>query len=298
MSYSISDLERLSGIQSHTIRIWEQRYNALDPTRSVGNTRLYNDHQLKKLLNIASLNKSGLKISKICNLSDDAVDKLLNAQYAVNNVPEADDFYILQLVNAGITFDEPIFHSIINSCFEQLGVHQTYRRIIYPLLVRIGLLWRTDHVCPSHEHFLSNLISQKISAAIELIPPIKDNKNPKWLLFLPEDETHDIGLLFAKYMLLHKQQNVIFLGARVPIDAIESVLSTIKIDNILVFMSALQLPDKAQQYLSALTKLCTSQRMHLAGNANLIGKLDNIDHINWIKNVDDFERQITKPTAI
>lgn len=295
MIYSISDLERLSGIQSHTIRMWEQRYNALQPMRSDGNTRLYDDNQLKRLLNIASLNQSGLKISKICSLSSQAVEELLDEQYNYSSADEFPGNAITQLIKHGISFDERSFNSVLDSCFVDLGTVRTYRTIIYPLLVRLGLMWRKDNICPAHEHFITNLIRQKLYAAINEISVDQSNEKT-WLLFLPEDEHHDIGLIFASYMLKIKQQKVIFLGSKVPLDSVEKVFATTKVDHVLLFFIQTRSTSAAEEYLKHLTAIGSTAQIHLAGNGTLIEKLKNIDHINWFKTLNEFETTIQTTT--
>lgn len=295
MIYSISDLERLSGVQSHTIRMWEQRYNALQPMRSDGNTRLYDDNQLKKLLNIVSLNQSGLKISKICSLSEQVVDELLDEQYNFVSNNEFADRSIAQLIKYGISFDEISFNSITDKCFAELGAVHTYQTIIYPLLVRLGLMWRKDNICPAHEHFITNIIRQKLFAAINETA-ITASSEKTWLLFLPEDEDHDIGLIFASYMLRMKGQKVIFLGSKVPLDSVEKVFATTKVDHVLLFFIQTRLINAAEDYLQQLTVICSTAQIHLAGNGTLIEKLKNIDHINWFKTLNEFETTIQTTT--
>ncbi|TCD28138.1 MerR family transcriptional regulator [Pedobacter psychrodurus] len=294
MTYSISDLEQLSGIHSHTIRIWEQRYNALSPMRSQGNTRLYDDKQLTKLLNIVSLNKSGLKISKICSLSDEAIDKLLDQQFSYSSDDEQADYYISQLIRHGLAFDDHSFNHLIDQSIDKLGLSDCYRKIMYPLLVRLGLMWRKDDICPAHEHFLSNIIRQKIFVHINNLP-LTRHSGESWLLFLPEDEEHDIGLLFASYMLRLHHHQVIFLGSKVPLDSIKRVFSTLNVNHVLLFMIKSRLAPAAQKFIDQLSEICSSSKIHLAGNSQVIGKLNNINHINWFKTLDEFEKTIQYP---
>lgn len=295
MTYSIADLEQLSGIHSHTIRIWEQRYHALSPLRSQGNTRQYDDQQLKKLLNIVSLNKSGLKISKICSLSDGEIDELLDQQFNYSAGNSQNDYYVAQLIKYGLDFDEYAFNQLIDEGIEQFGLSDCYRKIIHPLLLRLGLMWRKDDICPAHEHFLSNIIRQKIFTHINNLP-VTQGSGQSWLLFLPEDEDHDIGLLFASYMLRLQNHHVIFLGSKVPLNSVARVFSTLNVDHVLLFMIKSQLVPLAQQYIDQLSKICSAKKIHLAGNSEVIGKLNHINHINWIKTLDEFEKTIESPS--
>ncbi|WP_037505374.1 MerR family transcriptional regulator [Pedobacter jeongneungensis] len=294
MTYSISDLEQLSGIHSHTIRIWEQRYNALSPMRTEGNTRLYDDKQLIKLLNIVSLNKSGLKISKICRLSDEAIETLLDEQLSYPSLDEEAEYYISKLITSGLAFDELSFNHLIDEVIDKLGLSLCYRKIMYPLLVRLGLMWRKDDICPAHEHFLSNIIRQKIFTHINHLPSAPSSAS-KWLLFLPEDEDHDIGLLFANYMLRMHSHQVIFLGSKVPLDSIKRVFASLNVDHVLFFMVKSRATSAAQKYIDQLSAVCASAQIHLAGNGQVISKLQNIGHINWFKSLDEFEASIPNP---
>jgi len=294
MTYSISDLEQLSGIHSHTIRIWEQRYKALSPMRSQGNTRLYDDKQLRKLLNIVSLTKSGFKISKICCLSDEGINQLFDQQFSYSSDDEQADYYISQLISYGLAFDERSFNDLIDQGIYKLGLSDCYRKIIYPLLVRLGLMWRKDDICPAHEHFLCNIIRQKIFTHINNLQ-LTGHSGENWLLFLPEDEDHDIGLLFASYMLRMHHHQVIFLGSKVPMDSIKRVLSTVKVSHVLFFMIKSRLASTAQKLIDQLSEICSSAKIHLAGNSQVIAKLNHIDHINWFKTLGEFEKTIQYP---
>jgi len=295
MTYSISDLEQLSGIHAHTIRIWERRYGALSPSRSQGNTRMYDDNQLRRLLNIVSLIKSGLKISKICSLPDSEMNKLLDREFAQTPDDTHSEYYISELVRHGIAFDEFSFHRLLDESIDGLGLSACYRKVIYPLLVRLGLMWCKDDICPAHEHFLSNIIRQKIFSHINNIP-VQKLTGPKWLLFLPEWEEHDIGLLFASYLLRIYHQEVIFLGSKVPLDAIAKVYHTLNVDHILLFMVKTQPTVKVQQYINQLSAICASASIHLAGNNQMIDKLKNVGHINRFNTLDEFEKSIQSQT--
>lgn len=184
-SYSISDLEEFSGIKAHTIRVWEQRYNVLKPHRTDGNTRYYDNDQLRRLLNIVSLMGSDFKTSELCTMSDAALnellDKRLNLSIASDNVYE---YFISQILASGIEFDEAYFEKLFSNCILRFGLKGTYINVIYPLLIRAGLLWSKNSLAVGSEHFISNLIRQKISAAIDSLPPAKSHENSYCYFFL------------------------------------------------------------------------------------------------------------------
>ena len=291
MRYSISDLEQLSGIQSHTIRMWEQRYHALVPHRSAGNTRYYDDKQLLRLLNIVSISQKGLKISKICALTDDAIHQLIeqDIQDTVSKSQQY-EFYISKLLKHGIAYHEATFNQLLDQCFLKYDVANSYQFIIYPLLVRLGLMWRKDSICAAQEHFLTHIIRQKLYVAIENLPITESNKT--WLLFLPQEEDHEIGLLYANYVLRKHLQKVIYLGPRVPLEAIDQVFEVNKIDHILIFMVQTNLVANSQNYIDLLSTKYPKTSIHLAGNQKLIANLKLPFNISWFKSIDQFETQI------
>lgn len=291
MIYSISELEQLSGVQSHTIRIWEQRYNALKPMRTEGNTRFYDDTQLKKLLNIVSLNQSGLKISKICSLSDEEINHLIENEVQSVLSKAKFEYFITQLLKHGLSYDEFSFDKLLSTCVLNFGIVESYKNIMYPILVRLGLMWRKDDICPAQEHFLSNIIRRKIYKAIDDLPTLEDS-NDSWLLFLPEDEDHEIGLLFANYILKAQGKKVIFLGAKVPLESVKKVLLQNNINNILFFMVRLRAIKVAQKYIEELQEICSSSKIHFAGNSQIIDQLTLGKNISRIDSLEEFESQI------
>ena len=292
--YSISDLEQLSGIQSHTIRMWERRYKVLTPHRSTGNTRYYDDEQLVRLLNIVSANQTGLKIAQISALSDEAIKAIIAQQItetvAVNQKTE---YYITQLLAFGMLYNEASFSDLLCSCIKNYGLKHTYVNVIYPMLVRLGLMWRKDSICAAQEHFLTHMIRQKIASATDALPLAK-NKKATWLLFLPEHEQHDIGLLFANYLLRQANANVIYLGANVPLTALSEVVEKNKIDNMLLFMLHHRLPSSAQKYIDILAQKFEDKSIKLAGNNTFIASLQLPQNVKKIQTVDDFDRMINE----
>ncbi len=212
-TYSIKDLEKLSGVKAHTIRIWEQRYRLLEPERSETNIRTYSDLELKKLLRLNILYNNGLKISKIADLSEkqitQRIEELLKTDGAENNVIES-------LTISMIDMDEDRFESVLNDYIKQYGFDQLMIRIVYPLLDRIGVLWMTDVIDPAQEHFLSNLIRQKIVAAIDELGPCQNPDARVCISFLNANEMHELGLLYYSYQLKKEGVKVIYLGQMVP----------------------------------------------------------------------------------
>ncbi len=289
MHYSISDLEQLSGVQAHTIRMWEQRYNALVPHRSAGNTRYYDDEHLVKLLNIVSIHQKGLKISKICALSQDAIHSLIeeDIQETVSKNQQF-EFYIAQLLNFGMSYNEAAFDNLLSKCISDYSLAEAYESVIYPMLVRLGLMWRKDSICAAQEHFLTNIIRQKICAAINDLPiPSSDKKT--WVLFLPQDEEHEIGVLFANYLLRQAGKRVIYLGSRVPLSSVKEVVKLNKVDSLMLFMVQAKLTNEAQKYIDEIYLAFKKTKIYLAGSQKLIENIQLPKGIQWLRGINEFE---------
>lgn len=289
MQYSISDLEQLSGVHAHTIRMWEQRYNALVPHRSAGNTRYYDDEHLVKLLNIVSIHQKGLKISKICALSQDAIHNLIeeDIQETVSKNQQF-EFYITQLLNFGMSYNEAAFDNLLSKCINDNTLTETYSSVIYPMLVRLGLMWRKDSICAAQEHFLTNIIRQKICAAINDLPiPSSDKKT--WVLFLPQDEEHEIGLLFAHYLLRQAGNSVIYLGSSVPLASLKEVILTCKPAYLMLFMAQKKIVKEVQKYIDEISATFENKNIYLAGSQKLIENIKLPKGMQWLKNINEFE---------
>lgn len=292
MRYSISDLEKLSGIQSHTIRIWEQRYQALNPHRSSGNTRYYDDEHVRRLLNIVSLHKTGLKISQICQLPDHDIKRLIQEDIDESRHINVEfEIIITQLIKHGLAYDENAFVELLNRCIKPYGVKVCYVQILIPLLSRIGLMWQKDSMCPAQEHFISNLIRQKIFSEINSLAPVHPDA-ATWMLFLPEDEGHDIGLLFANYTLRNAGKKVIYLGSHVPLTSLEDAMQANQVDQLLVMITHTRMATDVQLYIDHLSRLFTSTSINLAGSNKLIGELNLPTNVKWLQSMEDLQRLV------
>jgi DNA-binding transcriptional MerR regulator len=192
--YSIKELEKLSGIKAHTIRIWEKRYNLIDPHRTNTNIRYYTDDDLKKILNVAVLNRQGIKISNIARLNGlELKEEIIRVTRNIHS----GDTIIDSLVIAMIDLDEFKLEAITDKSISKIGFKSTVIDVFYPFLDKVGILWQSGDVNPAQEHFVSNLIRQKIIAAINQLPNSFYPEAKKFMLLLPEGEWHEIALLFA-----------------------------------------------------------------------------------------------------
>ncbi len=236
--YSIKDLEKLSGIKAHTLRIWEQRYNVLTPHRTATNIRFYDDDHLRKLIQITALLEGGLKISKIVGLNDNEFEEKLREAYE-DPTAEPDQVcenYIRQLLVSMIDFDEDSFSSHFDQAIEQFGVTNAFRNVVYPFLIKVGFMWGMNEIKPVHEHFASNLIRQKLIASIDRIH-FESRPKKSFLLFLPENEHHELGLLMAHYIIKLRGHQVYYLGQDVPEADLRQVIDKVKPDHVLTFFT-------------------------------------------------------------
>ena len=219
--FSIKDLENISGVKAHTIRIWEKRYNLLQPKRTETNIRHYDLHNLQKLLNISFLNNNGFKISKIAALDE---SELVPKTRELAFLGKSDSQAIIAFKLAMLNFDQTLFYNTYNGLLEEKTFRQIFYDVFLPLLYDLGMLWQTNSITSSHEHFLTVNIKQKILIHIERLQSIDPRPSDKtFVLFLPENETHDLGLLFINYEILNLGYHTIFLGENIPLDNLKHI---------------------------------------------------------------------------
>lgn len=287
-SYSIRDLEQLSGIKAHTLRIWEQRYNIIAPKRTDTNIRLYDDQDLKLVLNISLLKEHGYKISEISKMTAEEMNsEVVMISDRTLNYPDQ----IHALTISMIDLDEERFEKIISTNILQFGFENTMIHIIYPFLSRIGTLWVTGSVGPAQEHFISNLIRQKIIVAIDGQVVKQTPASRKFLLFLPEGELHEMGLLFANYMIRARGHKVIYLGQSLPFNEIEFAYKLHQPDYIFTAITSVPSSNDVQPYVDKLathfpdaTLLLTGyqivgQDIHAKPNTIIVNKIDDLMEI-------------------
>lgn len=248
--YSIKELEHLSGIKAHTIRIWEQRYSFITPSRTDTNIRYYDDKDLRLVLNISLLKDNGFKISKIAEMSAQEM------QEAVLKITEKNLKYpdqIHSLVLAMVDLDEDRFEKIMSTNILKIGFEKTMINIVYPFLSKIGVLWQTGGVNPAQEHFISNLIRQKLIVAIDGQFVSMHESSKKYILYLPEGELHELSLLFADFLIKARQNRTIYLGQTLPLHDLEEVYKFHKPDFIVTMITSSPSGSDVQSYVD---KLC------------------------------------------
>ncbi len=254
-NYSIKDIERISGIKAHTLRIWEKRYGIIEPSRTDTNIRYYSNDELKKILNIAILNNYGIKISKIVGLS---AEELHLKVLEISSEEVEEGLQIESLVIAMVEVDESRFEKILANCTLRLGFEQTVLNIIYPFFRKVGILWQAGAINPAQEHFISNLIRQKLIVAIDSQGMMVKENAKRFLLFLPEGELHELGLLFYSYLIQKAGHKVIYLGQSVPLSDVVKVNSQNPADFILTSSLSINATDNLNKLLKEVLDLFPS----------------------------------------
>ena len=241
--FSIKDLENLSGIKAHTIRIWEKRYNVLQPMRTDTNIRLYSLSSLQKLLNITLLHDYGYKISKISTFTDEKIAEMIRDIISnKNSKNHAVNAFKMAMMN----FDQELFSNTYNWLLEEKSFKEIFHQVFIPLMEEIGLLWQTDTITPAHEHFISCLILKKILVNIEKIESQKPiNTDKVYVLSLPLNEIHELGLMYLHYEIVSKGYKVVYLGESMPIDNLKDLK---KHYNSIVFLSYFTIQPETRLY--------------------------------------------------
>ena len=284
--YSIDQLSNITGFSKLLIRTWENRYALFNPKRTKTNIRFYDDDSLVKALNVQVLKEQGLKISKIASLNENEIEEL------VRGISMNDDMYHLKQLNkvieSGLTFDKALFHQVINESLDKYDTLYVYKNILLPALNRIGYLWLTNDILPSQEHFLSELIKQKLYSRIDRENNDDHKDKEVWLLFLPEGEHHEIGLLVANLILSENKKSVIYLGQSVPLKSLEILNDYFTIDKILFFAVANSSINRLEDVISDLNKTFSgTQILPVTRNKNI--SLKGCKDVKIISTIDEFQ---------
>jgi MerR family transcriptional regulator, light-induced transcriptional regulator len=283
--YQINDLERLSGVKAHTIRIWEKRYELITPHRTDTNIRYYDDKQLVKLLNVATLSSVGFRISKIAAMSDDELKTQLSESQQKEKGDLKFEFYINDFIAAMIEFDEEAFNSLFDKIIAEYGVEKALIFVVYPFLHKIGILWRIDQSMPVQEHFASMLIKRKLYSLISQLP--KPTKSKRFLLFLPANEWHEVGLLFAEYIIRNNGFPTINLGQNVPFIDIEYTINKTEPDYLLAFL----INNTNEEYVLKIQHLLSSKfkkiNCLIAGNSLKFKLFEGLKNIKLLYSPND-----------
>jgi DNA-binding transcriptional MerR regulator/methylmalonyl-CoA mutase cobalamin-binding subunit len=292
-AFTIKDLENLSGIKAHTIRIWEQRYSFLSPNRTDTNIRVYSNEELKTILNIALLNKYGFKISHIDQMN---AEELKTKILSLSNLEAQHERIVNEMINCMIDIDFEQFETILDDHISKRGVEKSITHIIFPFLERVGILWVTNHINPAQEHLITNIIRQKLILGIENVNSIFSTSK-MCVLFLPEGEHHEIGLLFMHYLLKSKGVKVIYLGANVPIKDIEYVCKLKSPDFIYTHLTSLANNFNFEKFLHFIGQKIPGQNTIVSGHITSTYKKkvpENVHLKTSLANVMEFISDLNK----
>ncbi|MDX1935698.1 MAG: MerR family transcriptional regulator [Flavihumibacter sp.] len=260
-AFTIKDLENLSGIKAHTIRIWEQRYSFIKPNRTETNIRFYSNEELKVILNISLLNKYGYKISHIDKMSEAEINEKL---LSLSNVQAQQERIVNTLIQHMIDLDMEHFEQVLDNHIMSKGIDRTITQVLFPFLERIGILWLTNHVNPAQEHLVTNIIRQKLIVGIEgAFTHLNSNRTV--LLFLPEGEHHELGLLYMYYLLKTRGVKTLYLGANVPISDIEFVARLKKPDYLYSHLTSVAANFNFERFLNQVQIKLNDYQMVVSG---------------------------------
>lgn len=261
-NYSIKDLENFTGIKAHTIRIWEKRYKIVEPKRTNSNIRYYNDSDLKKLLNVSILNRHGIKISNIVNFSDDVLnEKILNLSHSKSNIESQIEGLVLSMID----LDESKFEKIFNTAVINLGFEEAILKLMYPFFERLGVLWQIGTINPVQEHFISNLLRQKLIVAVDGIVNSMNGNAKSFLLFLPEGEYHELGLIYYHYIIRKYKHNVYYLGETVPLEGLKEISKLKSIHYVITSITTALPLNELEDYINKLAGYFNKSTIFITG---------------------------------
>lgn len=248
--FSIKDLENLSGIKAHTIRIWEKRYNVLEPMRTDTNIRFYDLSSLQKLLNITLLHNHGYKISKISKMPPERIPVMVREIISEKSVKHhAINAFKMAMMN----FDQTLFFNTYNSLLSEKSFREVFYDVFIPLMQELGLLWQTDTITPAHEHFISYLIKQKLLINTEKVQVLEPTKTDKvFILYLPMNEIHELGLMYLNYEVILNGYKTIYLGESVPTESLKDLLKYFDNATFITYMTVEPDKEHVDQYLREL----------------------------------------------
>ena len=260
-SYSIKDLEQVTGIKAHTIRIWEQRYHFLQPSRTETNIRSYSSEELKTILNVSLLNKYGFKISHIDKMSADQIEEKI---LSLNQIDAIRERVVNVLIKEMVSLNMHAFEKQLDIYIGQKGVDKTITEIVFPFLERVGILWMTNHINPAQEHLATNLLRQKIILGIERLPAVSEH-NKNVILFMPEGEYHEIGLLFVYFLLKQEGIYVNYLGANVPMKDLVYLTAVKKPNYVFCHLTSPSKVFKIDRFLTQIGQVSNTTPVMLSG---------------------------------
>ncbi|WP_346854165.1 MerR family transcriptional regulator [uncultured Draconibacterium sp.] len=286
--YSIKDLEVLSGIKAHTIRIWEKRYNLLIPERTETNIRYYTDEDLRRILNVSLLVKGGFKISKVAGWEE---KKIKQTVLEVSTNKNSEEAYIDRLMLNMVNFDNISFSKLLNEIQQRYQLEDTIHKVVFPLFERIGMYWQVGSVFPAQEHYVTHIVRQKLIAEIDKIG-INNKRGQTMLFFLPENEMHELSLLYYSYLASKSGFNVIYLGQFVPFDDLAKLQLHVEIDVVFTAFINSKSKEDIEQYLIDLKGLFQKQKIYVTGWQINMHRPELPRNVKTVKDYKEFRKYI------
>jgi DNA-binding transcriptional MerR regulator len=285
--YTLHELEKLTGVLAATIRVWERRYNIIKPKRTATNRRLYDDDDLRRLINISIIYQSGIKISKIAKYSGSDLEEkveLLTKDSVVS------DTHIKSLIVAMLSFNRNAVNEILLRSVINTGFENTFSTVVFPFLRRIGIMWHTGSANTGAEHFITNILRARLITAIDSLPPANDPKRKRAILFLPYNELHEMGLLFYSYLIRKSGHEVLYLGQATPFSALteasEKWHSDILVTGTLSELSVFE----PEEYLNNLSTTFNSQKILVSGSLADEPAIEKYNNIYPVRSVSDLKK--------
>lgn len=260
--YSINDLEKLSGIKAHTIRVWERRYRILEQHRTETNRRRYGDSELRRIINIAILHSNGFKISRIADLSETEIEEKVSFLSKDTN---RSDTQINSMIMSMINHDEKAVNELLIRYSLNIGIEETFTNLVFPFLKRIGIMWHTGAVDIGSEHFITNLFRQRIISSTDSLSQNLKKNGKRVLLFLPEGELHELALLFFNFIIRKDGHETLYLGQSTPLSSVVNVNNQWKADIIVTGLTSVFPGIKPADFISKLAKAFPRQKLLVAG---------------------------------
>lgn len=290
--FSIKDIENLTGIKAHTLRIWEQRHSIIVPKRTDTNIRYYDGEDLKKALRVALLNQNGYKISRIQKMSeediDDAINEITDPQFQIDSL-------VTRLLECTIDMNMDEFEQLLNKHINKNGIDSTVEELIFQFLTKIGMMWMTSKIFPAQEHLVTNVIQRKILLAIEKLNAKPGTESKLYLLFLPEGEFHQIGLLYMHYHLLNNGQKVLYLGADSPIEQIKLVEEVVHPDHLYTHLTSVAKDFDINSYVTRLSEILPDKDIFISGS--MLQRSQVLDMPNNVIFINSLEEAKSIPTT-
>jgi MerR family transcriptional regulator, light-induced transcriptional regulator len=285
--YTLYELEKLTGILAATIRVWERRYNIIQPQRTGTNRRWYNDDDLRRLINISIIYHSGLKISKIAKFSGSELEDKAEFLTRDSSISDAN---IKSLISAMLSFNGNAVNEILLRSIINIGFEETFSSVVFPFLRRVGIMWHTGSVNTGAEHFITNIFRGRLISTIDSLPPANDPKRKRVIMFLPENELHELGLLFYSYLIRSLGHEVLYLGQTTPFPALAEVnekwYSDILVTGTLSNLSI----SEPNEYLNNLSSTFKSQKIFVSGSLADESDIEKYKNIYPVRSVSDLKK--------